>query len=363
MPNEDSPKRRHAILGALLGTAVGDSIGLPYEGLSPNRAAKLFPPPVRQRFFLGRGMISDDTEHTCMVAESLLAAGGNTQEFGRQFARRLRHWFWCCPAGIGLATLRACLKLTFGVPPARSGVFSAGNGPAMRAAIIGAAVDDLTQLREIIAISTRITHTDPRAEHGALAIALAARHARDSQPLDPSSFIAELEQIISHETANDLIDLLRRAATSVANGEPASKFAADLGLVRGVTGYVNHTVPVALHAAWSHPGDFRAAIESILRCGGDADSNAAIVGGIVGTTVGKDGIPSDWLDRLRDWPRSVTYIEALADQLSQFTSSKQAKPPQGLPVYTILARNAFFAAVVIGHALRRLLPPFGLLRP
>jgi len=57
--------------GAILGTAVGDAIGLPREGLSPRRASRLFgDPPLGHRLLLGRGMVSDDTEHTCMTAQA-----------------------------------------------------------------------------------------------------------------------------------------------------------------------------------------------------------------------------------------------------------------------------------------------------
>jgi ADP-ribosyl-[dinitrogen reductase] hydrolase len=79
-----------AITGSILGTAVGDALGLPYEGLSPNRARKLLGPPDRHRFFLRRGMISDDSEHTRMVAQSLIESGGNVEVFARRFAARLR---------------------------------------------------------------------------------------------------------------------------------------------------------------------------------------------------------------------------------------------------------------------------------
>ncbi|TVS08433.1 MAG: hypothetical protein EA424_28605 [Planctomycetaceae bacterium] len=41
------------------------------------------------------------------------------------------------PAGVGMATARACLKLWLGFPPKRSGVDSAGNGPAMGKAVLG----------------------------------------------------------------------------------------------------------------------------------------------------------------------------------------------------------------------------------
>ena len=60
-----------AVLGALLGCAVGDAIGLPYEGLSKRRGIRLLGAPDRHRFLFGRGMVSDDTEHTCMVAMAL----------------------------------------------------------------------------------------------------------------------------------------------------------------------------------------------------------------------------------------------------------------------------------------------------
>ena len=48
--------------GVLLGCAIGDAVGLPREGLSKKRAAKLFGETIRHDFVLGHGMFSDDTE-------------------------------------------------------------------------------------------------------------------------------------------------------------------------------------------------------------------------------------------------------------------------------------------------------------
>jgi ADP-ribosylglycohydrolase len=71
-----------AIAGSLLGAAVGDALGLPREGMSRRRAEKMFGSrPVRHHFFFGRGMLSDDTEHTCMVGQSLLAAPDDPRKF------------------------------------------------------------------------------------------------------------------------------------------------------------------------------------------------------------------------------------------------------------------------------------------
>src|SRR5437667_2801315 len=94
------PVQSEAVLGAILGCAVGDAIGLPYEGLSKRRGVRLFGAPDRHRFLFGRGMVSDDTEHTCMVAQALCESPANPDGFARAFARRLRWWLLGVPAGI-----------------------------------------------------------------------------------------------------------------------------------------------------------------------------------------------------------------------------------------------------------------------
>lgn len=48
-------KVAQAIEGAILGTAVGDAIGLPREGLSRRRAARFYGDELRHRFLFGRG--------------------------------------------------------------------------------------------------------------------------------------------------------------------------------------------------------------------------------------------------------------------------------------------------------------------
>jgi len=97
-----SPDRKSRFRGVLLGTAVGDSIGLPAEGLTPGRAARLFPGRWRQQLFLGSGMISDDTDHTVFVAQSLLAHPASPSAFQRRLAWCLRLWLLSLPALLGL---------------------------------------------------------------------------------------------------------------------------------------------------------------------------------------------------------------------------------------------------------------------
>jgi ADP-ribosylglycohydrolase len=107
-------------------------------------------------------MISDDTEHTLFVAQSLLKHPSDVSAFQRTLAWHLRWWFLGLPAGVGLATARACVRLCLGFPPTRSGVFSAGNGPAMRSAILGGYFqDDPDAIDAFVRAATPITHTVP----------------------------------------------------------------------------------------------------------------------------------------------------------------------------------------------------------
>ena len=150
--------KRESFIGCLLGTAVGDALGLPYEGLSPRRAARLFPNTDRHHFVFGRGMVSDDTEHACFVAQALIRAKGDVARFQRHLAWSLRWWLLGLPAGIGRATLRSILRLWVGLPAKRSGVFSAGNGPAMRSPILRVAFGDCPEkLTAFVRASTEIT--------------------------------------------------------------------------------------------------------------------------------------------------------------------------------------------------------------
>lgn len=353
----DVPNRT-AIVGAILGTAVGDAIGLPYEGLTRSRGIRLLGEPDRHRFYRGRGMVSDDTEHTCMVAQALVASGGEVEEFARHLAWRLRWWLLAVPAGVGLATLKATLNLWLGFPPNRSGVFSAGNGPAMRSAIIGAAVDGLETLRPLVTAATRITHTDARAEHGALTVACAAWLAKRASRVDGEHFLSQLRSLLPKDAAAELLSAIEGAVLSLERAESTQAFAASLHLGRGVTGYVNHTVPVAIHAWLRNQGDLRRGVVDVIRCGGDTDTTGAIVGGIIGSSVGKPGIPAEWLEGLADWPRTVRWMEELGDHVARAMSLGRPGRPPRLPPLGLLARNAFFLAVVLRHGFRRGLPPY-----
>jgi ADP-ribosyl-[dinitrogen reductase] hydrolase len=358
--------RRDQLAGLLLGTAVGDALGLPREGLSPGRARALFgDPPLRHRLVIGRGMVSDDTEHACLVGTALLREPADPARFARALAWGLRLWLLGLPAGVGFATLRATLKLWIGFGPEHSGVFSAGNGPAMRAALLGVCLGhDPERLRAFVRASTRLTHTDPRAERGALLVALAAQHGAEHGPTGVNADVflngvRQLPGLIDEE----LGPLLTKVEDHLRRGAPAAELVAALGSHRGITGYVYHTVPVALYCWLRSPGDFRRAVEEVIALGGDADTTGAIVGALAGATLGEAGIPAEWLAGLAEWPRcSVTWLRELARRLSVRFFPEPGEAALGPPPFCwpgLLPRNLFFLLVVLAHGFRRLLPPYG----
>ena len=348
-----------AVAGCILGTAVGDALGLACEGISKRRQRRMFPSVDRYHLLFGKGMCSDDTEHTCMLAQAIIVSGGDEEIFARDFAWRLRWWLVGLPAGIGLATLRAIVKLWLFVPRGWRGVHSAGNGPAMRSALLGVCfADDEERLLALNRTATRLTHTDPKAECGALAIALAARCSLRNASFD--TFLADLARLTAvHGAAGAvLVDLAAQAHRSAGAGESTEDFAQSIGCAKGVTGYMYHSVPAVLHAWFSHPRDYVRAVTAMIRCGGDTDTTAAMLGAIIGAGVGRKGIPQPLLDDLIEWPRTVPWIETLAGKAARAAQTGAPGTAQRLPIAGLLLRNAGFIVLVLTHGLRRLLPPY-----
>ncbi len=347
-----SRTRVDSIAGCLLGCAVGDAIGLPYEGMSTRRAQRFARLPLRHRFLVGHGMVSDDTDHTIFVAQALIRSGGDVRRFRAVLAWRLRLWLVCLPAGIGWATLRSTVRMWFGM--SASGVFSAGNGPSMRSAVIGATfATDPEKLQSHIEASTRLTHTDPKALAGASAVAeVAAQLVSSAWSAKPSvdEFILAIGRVSVDDDWQGVVAMIRRACESA---NPVATATSLFATKQGVSGYVLHSVPFALIAWFQHFGDYRTTIECITQAGGDVDTVAAIAGALAGATVGPLGIPQEWLDDLMDWPHSISYLRALATTL---TDPSVDAPTSFSP--WLLPRGAIFTLLVLAHGVRRLLPPY-----
>lgn len=319
------------------------------------RLARMWKGKWRMSLVFGKGMISDDTEHTLMVAQALLAHPDDCAAFQRALGWKLRWWFLGLPAGVGMATAKACIKLWLGFPPGKSAVASAGSGTAMRSAVIGAFYSEDARLRkEFVLASSRLTHRSWQADTAALAVAEAAALAFNRQEIDRVQVFHALEAL---STEHEWGQIIAEMKNSLSERISVADYAGRSNLAKGVTGYALHVVPVALYAWLRHPGDFRAALTSALDCGGDTDTVGAILGALSGASVGRSGIPTDWLQDLWEWPRSTLFIERVAARLTEANASCPNDPvPLLWPA--VIIRNLFFLLVVLCHGFRRLLPPY-----
>jgi ADP-ribosylglycohydrolase len=315
------------------------------ERLGRELIARRYPRPLRQCLFLGRGALSDDTEHAFLTARALAVSGGDPAVFARALARRLRWWFAALPPGIGMATARACIRLWCGFSPERSGVWSAGNGPSMRAAIIGAyAADDGARRAALVAASTLLTHRDPKALVASRAVADTAALLTSGRAIDP---VDVWEACGEDEDWRRVIAAIRRCRE---DERPVADLAVELGCAHGVSGYSYHSVPVALYGWLRHRDDARAGLEATIRCGGDTDTTAAVAGALYGIELGEAGLPAKWLSRITDFPLSLDRLRAagaaLADPSVRATWCWPLQP----------TRNFALLLIVLAHGFRRMLP-------
>ena len=208
------------------------------------------------------------------------------------------------------------------------------------------------ELKNFVRRTTQITHSDPKAYYGALAVALAAYQSAFLDTLSGSQFLQTLGNLLADEDADQFLDLIHQAVQSAQKGEPTSVFAEQIGSSNGISGYIYHTVPCVLQTWLRYPDDYRAGIQEIIKAGGDTDTTAAILGAIIGARVGVTGIPTAWIDKIMEWPRSIAWIKALGHALE-----KQDQCPSYF-VPGVILRNAFFLILILAHGFRRMAPPY-----
>jgi ADP-ribosylglycohydrolase len=341
--------KEQAIAGVLFGTAVGDALGLPMEGMSARTVARRYGRPERYHLIGRVGFVSDDTEQTALVAQSLLrgrgADGLDEARVARAFRLSLLGWFLRLPFGIGLGTLRACLKIALGLSP--SGVRTAGNGAAMRAAVLGVALADAPEVRRRLGRAlAETTHTDARAVDGALFIAeLAALASGRAPDADRADLARAAAGVVEEPSLRAAID---RALELAASDAPDGTVASELGH----SGFVMHTVPLATWLFVVAGGDPLECIQRAIAAGGDTDTIAAIVGGLSGALCGEGAIPEELVARIQDGPFGPSHLRALADALG---SGGVVDVPRYSPLYALL-RNLALYPVVLAHGFRRLVP-------
>jgi ADP-ribosylglycohydrolase len=177
---------------------------------------------------------------------------------------------------------------------------SCGNGSAMRVAPLGAYhADSPAKAATEAAAQAAVTHAHPEGIAGAAAIAVAASVAAkarlDGQRPAAGAFI---DGVLPHVAAGKVRAGLNRARRMLSASVEEAAY--ELGNGANVT--AQDTVPFTVWVAARHLDDYPAAIRACIQVGGDIDTTAAIVGGIVASHTGRAGIPPDWISAREPLP-------------------------------------------------------------
>jgi len=308
-------------VGCLLGVAIGDAFGMPVEG-SPAEAIRMqygtladFQPSLAHG--LRAGQFTDDTKMMLMHAASIVATGHID---GDDLAHRFVAWLRSGDVrGIGRSTLQSIRRLERGIhwrESGQMGEFAAGNGVAMRIAPIGLFdCPHIERLKQDVHTAGAITHRNPEALAGGLAVAYAAARLATAET-GPSTLIEETVAFVGDcEVSRNV----QRAQKLLESNAPAS----DALEALGTSGYVVHTVASAFYCFVHTPDNFKQTIIQAVMAGGDTDTTGAVAGALSGAYNGVQGIPTQWLEQVESRKR----IEQLARQI--YALAFQSKATKG----------------------------------
>lgn len=302
--------------GCLIGLAIGDALGMPVEGLPPETIRKRYgkiedflPAPDRK---LGPGQFTDDTQMMVIHAESIVEKGEiDPEDLALRFVRWVKSG---SPRGIGLSTFRAIKRLAEGTSWKESGEegeFAAGNGVAMRIAPVGL-FNAWTpeRLREDVEKAGAITHRNPEALKGGLAVAYAV--AKLVSGVNLGSFLEDVCDFLGPSKVTE--NLWKAGELLSRNVKPEQALE-----ILGTSGYVVETVASAFYCFLKTPEDFKASVTAAVMGGNDADTTAAIAGALSGAFNGISAIPVHWVEKVEEGP----YIRKLAQAIYELALKRK----------------------------------------
>src|SRR3954454_144870 len=279
--------RSHRVAGALVGSAVGDALGAPFEFGPPGRFSARFPFPARgaRTEMCGGGPwelgeFTDDTQMALLVASSLVDRGGLDEA---DLFDRFRTWAQADPKDVGIQT-RAVLGSGQPWDVAATENFrrtgrAAGNGSLMRTtpAAIRFSRDGRGATMDAARRISALTHGDPSTGEGCAIFHELMRVALDGE--DPLAAIPSALDAVADEHRD-------RWATVLAPDWTPEQATESNGAVWPTLG----------QAVWAlrNGRDFADVMRLVIDLGGDTDTVAAVAGGLAGAVYGMGGIPSRW---------------------------------------------------------------------
>ena len=284
--------RIHLAQGCLLGAFIGDAAGARLEFLGRRPSERELADALAMKgggvLRVAPGQITDDGELTLAMASALIGE----QEFPREkIATSYRAWFSSKPFDIGQATYASLsgavesnenLANFVSLRAAAHNMDSKANGALMRASALGIWSTRLTQEETVNAAcaDASLTHPNPSCQWAGAAYVVAIRHLL-LNPGDAAGAFAQSKEILEGETANKSKEVISWLVDA-RNG--------DLPAGHPQAGFVRIAFTHAVHHMLRGTS-FGEALHQVLSCGGDTDTNACIVGGLVGARVGIEGIP------------------------------------------------------------------------
>ena len=303
-------------VGAIVGFAVGDALGMPVQFLTRDQIKRYYGKPIATFYkahpghasdFLPAGAYTDDTQMMLASAECLIECCKNDP--ARQADALLSWYLNSEPHRTPMrANLRACKHLSAGRSWSKSGVFSGGCGAAVRMpplglffhrrpeALIRAAVDNCM-----------ITHTEPRARASSVAVAcLAARLVQANEKSSPGEQVLETADRVS-QFDQDMAAMLRWV-TQICHLPPEEAL-----FEIGTSSDAIEAIPAAVYCFLKHPRNFSSAVLPAVNAGDASDSIAALAGCFVGAYSGIDAIPRQWVLEVENSDVLIGVAESLAE--------------------------------------------------
>jgi ADP-ribosyl-[dinitrogen reductase] hydrolase len=296
-------------LGLMLGAAIGDALGAPFEFGEAGDYRRRFPEPVlggRGEMIGGGafgwepGEFTDDTQMALVLAEAILRSSGYDPD-------TVWTWFrtWSASAAdVGNQT-RSSLRHADWRDVPRNMASSAGNGALMRSFPLALAFLDAsdTVVRDVVLHQAALTHPDPAAGWGSgLAVEMMRAAVLGNDPFD------RLDDCLD-QLPDDVRDTF---AATLQPGWTPDQPAPSNGSVWGCLA----------QAVWAvrTTTSFADALVAAIGLGGDTDTVACVAGALAGARYGIQGIPSRWATYVHgrvDTPEGP--LEYRMDHLQQMT--------------------------------------------